>query len=167
MQKKCQCCGAELNGSKCAYCGFREIIDMDESGTELLRTIVSSHKKRVIEGITDISVVSYLYEWNAKRAALEKKKREVIKLADGTDCYLNDYWAKQDFGQMPAEKVIRLEISYYVNGNEKQLTVTLPSVSCDDFWKLGLHIDETLRLQIFLGTKKNHTSSEWLALDLK
>lgn len=167
MQKKCQCCGADMNGSKCSYCGFREIIDMDESGTELLHTLVSNHKKRVIEGITDISVVSYLYGWNVKRAALENKKKEVLKLADGTDCYRNIYWAKQDFGQMPTEKVIRLEISYFVNGSEKQLTVTLPSVSCDDFWKLGFQIDETLHFQVFLGTKKNHVSSEWLALDLK
>lgn len=167
MQKKCQCCGADMNGSKCGYCGFREIIDMDESGTELLHTLVSNHKNRVIEGITDISVVSHLYGWNAKKAALEKKKKETLKLADGTDCYRNLYWAGQDFGQLASLKEIQLEISYRVNGNEKQLTVTLPSPSCDDFWKLGLTVDESLHLQILLGTEKSHTSSQWLSLDLK
>lgn len=167
MQKKCQCCGAEITGSRCDYCGFREIIDMDESGTELLHALVSSHKKRLIDGITDISVVTYLYEWDAKKTALEKKNKEVLKLADGTDCYRNIYWAKQDFGQMVSVKKIELELSYRFNGNEKQLTVSLPSVTCDDFWKLGLVIDEALKLQVFLGTKKNHVKSELLALDLK
>ena len=167
MQKKCQCCGTDVSGSKCAYCGFREIIDMDESGTELLHTLVSNHKERLIEGITDISVVSYLYGWNQKKSALEKKQKEVVKLADGKDCYRNIHWAAQNFGQLASAKEIQLEFSYRVNGNEKTLTATLPAVICDDFWKIGLTIDEALHLQIFLGTQRNYSKTEQIPLDLK
>lgn len=167
MQKKCQCCGVETARSKCDYCGFREIIDMDESGTELLQTLVRNHQQRLVEGITDISVVSYLYGWNQKKSALEKKKKEVVKLADGKECYRNTHWSEHNFGQLASAKEIQLELSYQVNGKEKTLTANLPAVICDDFWKLGLTIDETLHLQIFLGTQKNYSSTEWIPLDLK
>lgn len=167
MQKKCQCCGADMSGSRCGYCGFREIIDMDESGTELLRSLVSAHKKRLLKGITDISVVSYQYAWNAGKSALEQKAREQIKLADGEDCYGKVYWAKQEFGQLPSAKEVRFALSYRINGAERTMEVALPSVICDDFWKLGLIIDESLKLQVFLGTGKHHTVSEILALNLQ
>lgn len=167
MGNICQSCGAEMIGSKCGYCGFREIIDMDESGTDLLRTMVESHKKKLAESITDISVVTYAYRWNQEKYGLEQVKKEMTRLADGKDCYPNVHWTAQPFGQVNAGQNLKIELSYKVCGKQKQLICEIPAAVCNDFWKIGLLIDETLHLQVYLGTRENSTASSPLALELQ
>lgn len=166
MGKTCQCCGAELTGSRCGYCGFVEIIDMDGTGSEVVRSMAAVHKKNLAAAITDISIVSYSYRWNDAKSRLELDKKEELKLADGADCYPGLLWSTQDFGQMAAGKDLSLDLSYRVRGAEKHLSCTIPTVQCDDFWKLGLLIDQNLKLQLLLGTEKKHAQTEPMPLEL-
>lgn len=167
MSNICQCCGTKMNASKCDYCGFVEIIDMDGSGTELVQSMAANHKKNIASVITDISVVSYSYKWNEANSRLEMDKKEELKIADGTDCYSKIKWGNQVFGQLPVGKNITLNISYKFKGNKKPLSCSIPTVQCDDFWRVGVVIDKTLRLKVFLGTERNHTESAALDLELK
>lgn len=167
MSNVCQCCGTKMNTSKCNYCGFVEIIDMDGSGTELVQSMAANHKKNIVGAITDLCVVSYSYKWNEAKSRLEMDKKEELKLADGVDCYPGMKWTSQAFGQLPAGKDITLEISYKFRGAKKKLSCTIPTVQCDDFWKVGMVIDQSLKLKIFLGTEKNHTESSAFDLELK
>ena len=102
MSNVCQCCGAQMNTTRCDYCGFVEIIDMDGSGTELVNSMAASHKQNIVAAITELSVVSYSYRWNEAKSRLEMDKKEEIKLADGVECYPGLKWTSQDFGQMSA-----------------------------------------------------------------
>ena len=167
MSNICQCCGTKMNTSKCDYCGFVEIIDMDGSGTELVQSMATNYKKNSASVITNISVVSYSYKWNEANSRLEMDKKEELKIADGADCYSNIKWCSQDFGQLPAGKDIMLNITYKFRGKKKQLSCTIPTVQCDGFWRVGVVIDKTLRLKVFLGTERNHTESAALNMELK
>lgn len=166
MRNVCQCCGGELQSNRCSYCGFVEIIDLDSSGTEFVKNMAASHKKKLVAAITDLSVISYRYKWNPAKSRLEMSKKEQLKLVDGVECYPGMRWTTQDFGQMPAGKDITLDISYKFNGKIKQLSCTLSTVQCDDFWKIGMVIDQSLKLRVFLGTEKKHTQSPALDLEL-
>lgn len=166
MSSACQCCGTQMKGSKCGYCGFVEIIDMDGSGTELVQNMAAAHKKRLIAALTDLAVVSYRYTWNEAKSCLEMDRKEELKIADGADCCPNVKWSSQDFGQLPAGKDITLDISYRFKGVKKQCTCVVPTVQCDDFWKVGMVIDRNLKLRILLGTESKHAKSAAFDLDL-
>lgn len=167
MKKICQCCGAELTGSRCAYCGFVEIIDMDGTGNEVVQNMAAVHKKNLVAAITDISIVSYSYKWNEAKSRLELDKKETLKLADGNDCYPGMLWTAQSFGQLAAGKDLTLDISYRFRGVQKQVSCTVPTVQSDDFWQVGLLIDQNLKLKVFLGTKKKNAEAEPVALELQ
>lgn len=167
MSSACQCCGAQMNGSKCGYCGFVEIIDMDGSGTELVRSLAAAHRKKLAAALTDLSVVSYRYAWNEAKSCLEMDRKEELKIADGADCCPNVKWSSRDFGQLPAGEEITLDISYRFKGVKKQRSCTIPTVRCSDFWKIGMVIDRNLKLKIFLGTEKKYSESAALELELK
>ena len=167
MSNVCQCCGAQMNTTRCDYCGFVEIIDMDGSGTELVNSMAASHKQNIVAAITELSVVSYSYRWNEAKSRLEMDKKEEIKLADGVECYPGLKWTSQNFGQMSAGQEITLELTYKFKGRKKKLSCTIPTVQCEDFWKLGMVIDQNLKLKLFLGTEKTQTQSAALELELK
>ncbi len=166
MSNVCQCCGRPIRGSRCGYCGFVEIIDMDGSGAELVRNMAEKHRKNIIAALTDLSIISYTYQWNAERSRLEMHSQEELSLAAGADCYPHTKWTGQAFAQMPATQDITLELSYKYKNNKKRITCTIPTVRCDDFWKIGFAIDRSLKLTVLLGTQKNHTQSAPMDLEL-
>ena len=167
MSNVCQCCGTKMNTSKCDYCGFVEIIDMDGSGTELVQSLAATHKRNILGAITDICVLSYIYKWNEAKSRLEMVKKEELKLADGTDCYQRIRRSHYSFGQIPAGQDMSIELHYKYGGEKKSLICTVPTVQCDDFWKLGVQIDEQLRLKLYLGTTEKYTESMQMPLSLK
>lgn len=166
MRNVCQCCGGEMQGNRCPYCGFVEIIDLDSSGTKFVKSMAASHKEQLVAAITDLSIISYRYKWNPAKSRLEMSKKEELKLADGAECYPSMRWTSQNFGQMPAGKDITLDISYKFKGKKKQLSCTLPTVQCNDFWKVGMVIDQALKLRVFVGTEAKNTQSPALDLEL-
>ena len=166
MSKTCQCCGAAITGSKCGYCGFVEIIDMDGSGREVVEKMAGVRRKNLAGTVTDLSVVSYRYKWNEEKSRLELDKKEILRLADGRDCYPGLLWTDYSFGQLAAGKELTLEIAYKVRGVQKQVSCKVTPVQSEDFWKIGLLIGQDLKLKLFLGTKQSYAEAEPVALEL-
>ncbi len=169
MEHRCQCCGTVNTRSKCSYCGFTEIIDMDRDGTSTVTHLAAVHKHFLRKRIRDISVVTYPYQWNPETSSLEAKKEELVWLADGKDC-LGTHWTEATFGQLTPGKEITLKFSYKLEGGSKQnytCEAKITPVACDDFWKIALWIGPNLRMHVDLGAPTRYASAEWIPLDLK
>lgn len=160
MDKVCQCCGMERTGSRCGYCGFREVIDIDGSSTELINSLAEVHRAKLAESITDISVMVYEYSWNQTSLGLEQQRIISRRLTDGKNCYPQMVWGKVKLGQQEPGQQFPLQLSYRINGTTKELQIPMTPVRCKDFWKLGIQIDRTLHLRIFLGTEDRYAISE-------
>lgn len=165
---RCICCGTATEGrSFCPYCGFVQVVSMDTEGDKYNEKIKKEHRQEVIDALKNFSVVSYRYKWNAGASRLDLDTEERVKIADGKECDGNVRWAKETFGQSLAEdKPIKLTIHYTCDGKKKQVTCSLKPVQCNDFWKLGVMIDQNLRLVVCLGTEQNHVKSSPMNLAL-
>lgn len=155
----------EKTGSRCGYCGFREIIDMDDSSTELISNLAEAHREKLSGSLTDISVMVYEYSWDQTALGLEKQRKVLRKLVDGKAGYPQMVWGDIKLGQQEPGQPIPLQLSYQVNGRTKELQTSVTPVQCRDFWKLGVQIDRTLHLKVFLGTEEQYAVSERIPLE--
>lgn len=111
--------------------------------------------------------MTYAYKWNEMKSRLELDKKSEQRLANGIECYPVIKWTNNIFGQLPVGKDIALKLSYKFKGVKRQISCAVPTVQCEDFWKLGIIIDQSLKLKVFLGTERNYAESAPLNLELK
>lgn len=160
MEQKCQCCGQSRSGVRCGYCGFYEVVSLDEGGDKQVEELVQLHRQERIGALSELSVTTYESEWKDDSPTVQKKEQ---KLAKGSDCYPDVKWCRQKFGQLASEEM--LQLTCRIGGKKKRLQCRLPSVHSEDFLRLGLRIDETLHLRIFLGSPKKYAQSEPIPLE--
>ena len=147
----CWCCGRNFYGTNCPYCNFIAIRDNAPEHAELIRNLATKHRQKVIEELTDFSVIGCRYRWDEKAGKMVFAGEERIPLADGVDCQ-NVFWSEPLFGQLPQEGgLVPVSISYRYQGVPNRLDLQIPAVRGNDFWQIGLCIDSDLCLVVFLG----------------
>jgi len=169
-QERCLCCGTVTEGrSFCPYCGFVQVVSMDSAGEQYNDAIRKEHRNEVVSLLKNFSISSYYYRWNEATSQLELDKSETVKLADGKDCDNRIFWSSQTFGQNRPEngQPMKLTLNYTFDSNRRQVTCQIKPVQCDDFWKIGVMIDQNLRLVVCLGNEKNCAKSVPMDLNLK
>ena len=168
MSRTCLCCRKPLTRQTCDYCGFVDVEVLSEDAETFLAQEIREYAESLASDITEISVNSAVYEWKEETSRLEMTSRKIeTKIADGAECFAVRKWGGQDYGQQLSGKRIKLELSYRYMGKKKQLTCTVPTARCDDFWRVGVKIDNQLQLKVYLGSEKKYTESEALDLELR
>lgn len=162
--KTCPICGRELSGDTCDYCGFR----VAGVQSALVNALAQAHRQKLLETVTDISVVNYEYTWNQELSRLMVSDVSERKLADGKQCSPGVFWTEPLFAQLDPDDypAVEMLLHYCVNGQKKSLKLNIPTIQCDDFWRMGLLIDGSLRLCVFLGSPAKFTVSEPIELEL-
>lgn len=168
MTNVCKCCGHEITGIKCSYCGYsNDVITFDDSAEEIVKKNISAYKSDLLNGIKNFSIDGYTYKWNSQTNKLDFLGNEKIRIANGSDCFNNIVWSKKFFGQdiddIYNEKSVN--VSYSVKGKSKCTMVNLKPVLCDDFWKIGVEIKADLMLYVYLGNPSTNTIAGPIALE--
>lgn len=161
VEKKCQCCGQTVSGTHCGYCGFDEVIGLGDSGAQSVSTLIRDHRQKLLNSVKALSVTAYELEWKDSRPVYQKKEQTIAK---GIECYPDGMWSQKTFGQFCSGEDLSLKLSCRIGGKKKQLSCKIPSKPSGDFWRIGLRIDDSLRLKVFLGTPESHTQSQWIPL---
>lgn len=164
LPKTCPSCGKDLNGDSCGYCGFR----VAGAQSALINVLAQAHRQKILEAITDIGVVNYQYEWSEEFSRLTVRNVSERKLADGKQCSPGVFWSEPLFAQLDPNDYPALELQMYysVKGKKKQIKLDMQTIRCDDFWRIGLLIDASLNLRVFLGSPAKFTVAEPIALEL-
>lgn len=158
----CPCCGGLVSGTNCSYCGFAAVKAPAWQYQE------ATHRHNIVAALTDFSIVAYRYAWVPQRSRLELQEEEILSLGDARDFYGNIVWADKEFGQLRNGRGTELsfDITYHYKNQKKVLTCKIPTVKSDKFWHLGISLDKSLHLKIYLGAGKNFIESAPVALDL-
>lgn len=168
MARKCKVCTRDIIGSKCGYCNYTNVEVLDNSGSEVELERTANYKAELLTRITDFSINAYTYKWNPITSKLDSG-RACIKIADTIKCFDEIMWSTESFGQNLDEKQQErpVTISYKFDGKEKELNVKLRLIKCNDFWKLGVMINQDLTVSFSLGTVDNYTVSGPFELELR
>ncbi len=155
----CACCGHDISAEtvpECDYCGYVNVGLIGKAAVD--ENKIMKYRKKIIEKLRDISIVSYQYGWNEKENKYMMLAQEEIKLMDGTQCDGTVFWAPQEFGQFfEDEEAITLELKYKYDGDERKLKYPIKPIPCKSFWRIGAEINEHLKLVVYLGDEKQNS----------
>lgn len=168
MSKLCKCCSHEIIGNKCSYCGYMNIVALDEKAMQEEVRRSEEYFERIVYGITEFSIKKYVYVWDDDSHEPKLSAEEKCVICSAADCIDKIAWSAEYFGQNPAdEDACRvLEVMYRVGDKEKTVVVSVPPVKCDDYWRIGLKLDRQLRLTVYLGTQMVNSKSEPCDLEI-
>ena len=136
----CPCCGGTTSDGRCLYCGF-EI--SEQIPKEELQRQAMQHALSIIEELTSFSIAAYRYEWVPERSRLEKTSPKIVRLGNARDFFNNTFWATDKFAQLRDGNgtELNLSITYKYKGKRKILKCAIPTVKCDDFWRICISLD--------------------------
>jgi hypothetical protein len=140
------------------------VIPIDKDGENVAIQKAGEFRDKLVARISAISVEVFNYAFKDGKVA--DSGRNTIPLADGKDCFKKEFWHRQDFVQASQGKK-QMTIRYRVDGKDKSVSVDIDTPKIEDFWKLGVKLDECLRLNIFVGEEKQHASANGVALLLQ
>lgn len=153
----CACCGNKISAEtspECDYCGYVNIAVMGNSAAN--EKGAAKHRKKILERLKNISVVSYEYGWKKEENEYAQLNKETLKLADGEQCDEKILWSTQEFGQIFDDEKITIEVSYKYDGKGwKVEKYELRPVKCDSFWHIGVEVNKQLKLTFYLGDDKH------------
>ena len=164
---KCLYCKNEFDefktNYKCSYCGE---LNYDTLGDVANQASINEVRNRILSSFTDFTL-----EMKEFVAGKEKGKKNLFnKSENGAFYYKETRWTK-DWVENPtgAERVGKdheYEFSYKVNGKTKKGTFHLKPTSAEGvICHLGLRIDETLHLQLFLGDSNHIVAEDSVKID--
>lgn len=166
MPATCKCCGSTVTGNSCGYCGFTALPGQPPSGSLLQSAAI--YADRLVKSLTNFSIVAYRYAWEPQRSRLELQAEEIVPLGNATAFFPNIFWASKEFGQLRngTGTEITFDLTYHYNGRKKVIPCTIPTVKCDNFWRVGIALDKSLHIKLYLGSGSNFIESAPIALDL-
>ena len=159
--KGCRCCSHPLTGQDCSFCGFPMAGSLNDAMlTDEMRR-VRQFRSGLIRGMTDFSVDVFRFNWNAAGSSFDEKGTSSIKIADGADCYGKTVWSEERFAQSPEEKIPPLTLHMHFRNGQTVVPFSVPiqPVRCDDFWRIGIRLNNDMSLSVFLGLESNHAQS--------
>jgi hypothetical protein len=139
------------------------IVDLDGSGFD--RKEAEKHQHILISRISDISVLVFSYA--IKNNQLADTGKKPIPIARGVDCFNRILWTKEVFVQVPNQGKRSLTLCYDFGGNQQNVSFDIDPPKTDDFWKLGVLLDDRLRLNVYIGNENQNTYVIGLDLSLQ
>ena len=161
-REDCPCCGRHVERDYCGFCGFHVAGLKGIRSQERVDALAAAHREAFLKDLTDIAIVNYHYRWNGETSRLELSRADERRIADGTQCHPGIFWTEPLFGQLDTNDYPTLELmlSYRWLGKRRTCKVTVPTLRTDTFWRVGLLIDDSLSLRVFLGGPTEFTVSE-------
>lgn len=159
---KCLVCGKEFEGStKCPVCGFTSAAIVGEQTEEMkrhMKLLAEEHKERILGG-TELSIV--VYEWQPnKDEILELAEKDYVSFAPCKDMVQGQiYWISEQFARVDGSNV-ELILAVNKDGNQKEITVSVPIPKGEDFWTVGASLEDGFSVKLHLKTNQQTTQSE-------
>ena len=161
----CPSCNTPLSSHICHYCGF----DMSKFPTlEVALQTGANHRHAIFNALTNFAITTYQYVWAPARSRLERQCMKVIPFGNAQHFYNNIHWLPETFAQVHGNNntALDLNISYLYRNVKKTLYCKIPTVHGNNFWQLGISIDNSLHVTFHLRSGDQMISSAPMPLNL-
>jgi len=174
MKTLCSCCGSEINGEVCDYCGMlipstTATSDDNEAGNAdgALADYAEKYKKALLSYVKNFSVESESFRLNDRRTGFDAGPGRSLfgNLKDGNACRGRIFWS-EDWIANPSAlgiegKEQEIAVAYQVGQRKEEAVFRLvPENSEGVVCRLGLMIDEGLQLVLVLGNEERTVASD-------
>ena len=154
MRVECNVCGTCIGLEKCSYCGYiNPDVLANENISDYVKRDAAKYRQDTLSKLRCLSIRANVYQWNA--AANQYKQKGDVELFDsklnGTDCFKAPKFSKEWIAHTEGQANITVE--YTFGSTPKRVTAKVQFEPKEGIWYLGLHINESLRLEILLGVK--------------
>ena len=165
VESVCPCCGTMFLSRQCDYCNFTP--NKADTGAETLQK-ARQHSTAVVANLTRFSIPAYRYAWSPENSRLQLQRVDTVELGDARDFFQRIVWADMNFGQLRSGSGtdMGIDITYFYKGMQRKVSCRIPTVRGDDFWRLGISLDASLHLKVYLGSGKNYIESAPIPLAL-
>ena len=186
--KRCLVCHGILDTeNRCPKCGNTEYVITDDAGSRILaRSLCRIHKDDVSKTVLvkefekvkswkdayrksilhdiEICIIGYSYEF--KDRSLKKKEELALKICEADELfYDNITWFNQKFARIDTNETQKLAVSIRKKGNElKQQKLYFEVPELKDFWKVGIKLEDGLRIRFVIGNDAVYTMTECMDL---
>lgn len=182
--KRCLACHGIINTeSRCPKCGSTEYIITDKAGSRILaRSLCKIHKTDVSKTVLmkefektkswkdeyrksmlheiEICIIGYSYEF--KGGSVVKKAETSIKICGADELFYDKItWFNQKFARIDTNETQELAVSILKKGNglkKQKLYFEVPNLK--EFWKIGIKLEDGLRIRFVIGNDTVHTMTE-------
>ncbi len=181
----CPVCAQKSEASFCTRCGFDrsthyelfptlQTLPSSTPAASGLRKVytqnskASAHVSPALDLLTEFTIIAYRYAWIPETSRLEQQHKQFIHLGDARNFFNTTYWVPEKFAQtLPAAgEPLNISISYKYKGQRKTVKCTVPAIKCSDFWRIGVTLDASFQLTLFLGSGGQLARSMPVPLDL-
>jgi hypothetical protein len=141
------------------------IIIMDDDGKKVALQGAGNFRDKLVSRISAISAEVFTY--TVKNKEFVDNGEKTIRIADGAGCFKRLVWAGEDFAQVPDQGKRRMTIRYTFDGKPKSVPFDIATPKTGDYWKIGVMLDDHLRLNVYLGGEKQNTKVKDINLSLQ
>lgn len=185
--KRCLACHEIIKEDICPRCKSTEFVITDDGGSRVLarslckiqkpdvkKTVLAKafnttkswkdeYRRSILHEI-EICVASYSYEF--EKEVIKQKAETIVKVCEADALSFDKVnWLDQNFARIDTNRTLELTVSIQKKGNEikkKKLSIEAPKVK--NFWKIGVRLEEGLRIRLLMGDDSNYTMTEFVDL---
>ena len=158
---KCFCCGSEIV-DECGYCKFIFAEVLDKQALIEEEEDAAQHRITKITSLKNFRTQGYAYDFNGNN--MKETQPPHFKLGDGAAAYGKILWSQEQFAQCHDKPKQLLTIQYDTDTVTQSVSCEIDMPKTKDFWRLGVEIDDTLHLTVYLGEPSNCTKATSLPL---
>jgi hypothetical protein len=129
-----------------------EIIPTDDNGENFVHRKAGEFRDKAVSQINAISAEVFTY--TVKNNEFVDTGKKTIRIADGAECFKRLVWAKENFAQAPEQGKRPMTIRYTFDGKPKSVSFDIATPKTGDYWKIGIMLDDHLKLNVYLDEEK-------------
>jgi len=160
---KCLSCGKVYDQGKCPVCGLQSVIaigDMDDMQKKQFEVFAEKWRENFVGNI-ELSIVAYEWQANANEI-LELAEKHYLPFPKFVDMKLGEtYWINEQFARNDGNS-LNLTLSAKKDSATKEVAVTIPAPKTEDFWHIGVSIEEGFSAKLHLKAGNEETVSQFV-----
>ena len=175
MAAICSCCGNEITGESCDYCGMivpsTTFMRGEPENNPLLKTYAEKYRNSRLESLRNFSVTADVFRIDKEKGRIPDSGINLFEnTGDGRSFRNNIVWSEEWIANPDALGITgvpaRVSVSYELNGVRKESVFTLTCRSAEGVeCHLGLMIDDSMQLNLLLGSEEKILAHDRVKLE--
>ena len=164
----CEVCKGKFikESRKCSNCGYlnSDILDFEEK-----HKIINDYKQKLIDQLNSFNVIIKHNKWNKKTEKFDAQEEKLFSNdLTYSELFNKIVWSDKEkaLAHIDTSEKLKVKVYYNFGENQKNISIEFEPIKLDDFWQLGLKIDDNFNLIGFLGNADNNNESNYVKLKM-
>lgn len=163
MTKTCPVCHFQFEGGECPVCQFPDLAfpGDPEEGLRRMKPQIDAYRESFLSRVK-IGIVSYY--WKDRDGSLVLDHEQIEEFGTAKQLSEGPIWLSQPFARLPDDRQLQLALSVELDGKVRKLAAALPNLLEPELQKVGVELDDDLRLRVLLRNRTSRSASDWIPL---